>query len=34
MDWLEINKGVIEQFRANEGKVGGQLVPVVRLVRN
>ncbi len=23
MDMLEINKGVIEQFRANEGKVGG-----------
>jgi len=24
MDWREINKHVIEQFRANDGKVGGQ----------
>ncbi len=31
MDWLDINKQVIEEFRANGGKVGGQLdgLPVV-----
>ena len=31
MDWLEVNKQVIEEFRANEGEVGGQLegLPVV-----
>ena len=30
MDWLEISKQVIEQFRANDGKVGGQFegIPV------
>jgi len=31
MDWLDINKQVIEEFRANDGKVSGQLegLPVV-----
>jgi deazaflavin-dependent oxidoreductase (nitroreductase family) len=31
MDWLEINKQVIADFRANEGKASGQLegIPVV-----
>lgn len=31
MDWLEMNRQVIEQFRANDGAVGGQLegMPVV-----
>jgi|GEM_PF-1150508 hypothetical protein len=30
MDWREIHKQVIEQFRASDGKVGGQfeVIPV------
>lgn len=41
MDWLAINKQVIEDFRATGGQVGGhfaaetgRVIPVFRLVRN